>query len=234
MKTFLKISLTVVSLSGLACLAGLISAQAQETNRGPHALTVNPELAAQISTAEQQPTIQQTNLPYGGRGLTYISAQFAYWPPLPVDVFGLPVWDLGGGVYLIDDLSVDYAVLDTNTVQTSSTMTLMARPMGGGGPLDLSSGGYPYLTISPTGTNQLLITVYNTNTATYYLQMTPVLDSADYPYSIIANGTNGQTNFTVNIGPYADEFFRALMASNNPGAGIAVFIDSPANGATVQ
>ncbi len=118
----------------------------------------------------------------------------------------------------------------------TATMSTLAKPMGGGGfgPMDLSQGGYPYLTIAPTGTNQLLITVFNTNTATYYLQMTPALGNANYPFAIIANGAAGQTNFTVNIGPFADEFFQVLMATNDPGQGIAVFIDSPANGATVQ
>jgi hypothetical protein len=113
-------------------------------------------------------------------------------------------------------------------------MSFSAKPMGGGGPLDPSQIGYPYLTIAPTGTNQLLITVINTNSATYYLQMTPVLESTNYPWTIIANGAAGQTNFTVNVGPFANEFFQALMATNTPGQGIAVFIDSPANGATVQ
>lgn len=123
------------------------------------------------------------------------------------------------------------------TAPATST-ALSAKPMGGGGggfgPDDQTQGGFPYLTIAPTGTNQLLITVINTNTATYYLQMTPALGNTNYPFAIIANGVAGQTNFTVNIGPFADEFFQVLMATNNPGQGIAVFIDSPANGATVQ
>jgi hypothetical protein len=110
--------------------------------------------------------------------------------------------------------------------------------MGGGGgfsPDDLTQpGGYPYLTIAPSGTNQLLISVIDTNASTYYLQMTPVLANTNYPFAIIANGVAGQTNFTVNIGPFDDEFFRVLVDTNNPGAGIAVFIDSPANGASVQ
>ena len=124
------------------------------------------------------------------------------------------------------------------TATTASAMTLSAKPMGGGGgfsPDDLTQpGGYPYLTIAPSGTNQLLISVIDTNASTYYLQMTPVLANTNYPFAIIANGVAGQTNFTVNIGPFDDEFFRVLVDTNNPGAGIAVFIDSPANGASVQ
>jgi hypothetical protein len=128
--------------------------------------------------------------------------------------------------------------VQTPPTATTTAMTLSAKPMGGSGgfsPDDLTqSGGYPYLTIAPTGTNQLLISVIDTNASTYYLQMTPVLANTNYPFAIIANGVAGQTNFTVNIGPFDDEFFRVLVDTNNPGQGIAVFIDSPANGASVQ
>jgi hypothetical protein len=99
---------------------------------------------------------------------------------------------------------------------------------------DVANAAYPYLTIGQTGTNQLLINVVNTNSGTYYLQMTPVLGDTNYPFSIVANGVAGQSNFTVNVGPYQNEFFRVLMTTNIPGSGIAVYIDSPANGATVQ
>jgi hypothetical protein len=123
-------------------------------------------------------------------------------------------------------------------LSTSTTMSANAKPMGQGlsPAFSTQNGPWPYLTIAPTGTNQLLITVINTNpAATYYLQMTPALANSNYPWTIITNGVAGQTNFTVNIGPYANEFFWAFMATNNPGQGvIAVFIDSPANGATVQ
>jgi len=131
---------------------------------------------------------------------------------------------------------VQAVTANQKTLAPETTMSLLAKPMGGGGfgPLDPSQIGYPYLTIAPTGTNQLLITVMNTNPAIYYLQMTPVLGNTNYPFAIIANGVAGQTNFPVIIGPFADKFFRVLMATNDPGQGIAVFIDSPANGSTVQ
>jgi hypothetical protein len=171
---------------------------------------------------------------------TFYSAQHApgsrsQWPPLPGNFYSLPVWNLGDGIYLLDDLQVNYAAIET---ATTMTMSANAKPMGQGlsPAFSTQNGPWPYLTIAPTGTGQLLITVINTNpAATYYLQMTPVLANANYPWTIITNGVAGQTNFTVNIGPYADEFFWAVMTTNNPGQGvIAVFIDSPANGATVQ
>jgi len=105
----------------------------------------------------------------------------------------------------------------------------------------------PVLTISKTGTNQLLITITNgTGAGSYELWSTPVLNNVDYPWTAAAVGTNSQTNFTVNIGPYLTGFYRALVDTNaiplweaadpnNPGAGIlTVFIDNPANGAVLQ
>jgi hypothetical protein len=105
----------------------------------------------------------------------------------------------------------------------------------------------PYLTVVPTGTNQLFLTITNGDgTSTYDIYTTPVLgDTVSYPWTAAVIGTNGQTNFTVSM-PYATGFYRAVQETNgipiwqaadpnNPSAGIlAVFIDSPANGAVLQ
>ena len=47
-------------------------------------------------------------------GATYYSAlhspiSASPWPPLPANVLGLPVWDLGDHMWLIDDISEDYS-----------------------------------------------------------------------------------------------------------------------------
>jgi len=127
-------------------------------------------------------------------------------------------------------------------------MSLSAKPMGGGGfgPMDQQSG-VPYLTLIPTGTNQLLITVYNDQgPANYELWYTPVLANPAYPWTALDGGSPGQTNFVVNIGPFQTGFYRAIMDTNsvpiwqaadpnNPSAGVlTVFIDSPTNGAVIQ
>ena len=94
-------------------------------------------------------------------------------------------------------------------VQTSSTQTITptvalassatpAKPAISGGRVSpdgqQQQSGVPYLTIA-TVTNQFLITVDNDTTqGLYYLQSTPVLGNANYPWSTIASGTNGQTN----------------------------------------
>lgn len=182
---------------------------------------------------------------------TFYSAQHApgtrsEWPPLPGNVRQLPVWNLGDGVYLLDDRRINYAALDAAAAATTMTMSMSvnAKPMGGGfSPDDLTSG-LPFLIIAPTGTNQFLITITNAVSGnTYDIYTTPVLgDTVNYPWTAAVIGASGQTNFTVNMGPYSTGFFRAVVDTNgiplweaadpnNPGAGIlAVFIDSPANG----
>ncbi len=50
-----------------------------------------------------------SQLPGGG---TLFSAQHPFdWPPLPGNVYALPAWPLGEGVFLLDDTQLDYGAL---------------------------------------------------------------------------------------------------------------------------
>jgi len=252
MKAFSKKPLAIAVILGAAGIAGLMLAHAQQTVTSGtattnliHTPTIDPTLAAQLEAVEKLPTTAADTLPRYG---TFYSAQFPYWPPLPADIIGVPVWNLGDGWFLLDDLQINYSQMETATNTTATKMSMSFKPMGGGfSPDDLTQTNMPYLTIAPTGTNQLLITVINDGSpVNYELWTTPVLANPDYPWTAIAVGTTGQTNFTVNIGPYPAGFYRAIWDTNgiplweaadpnNPGAGIlAVFIDSPANGAVIQ
>lgn len=104
----------------------------------------------------------------------------------------------------------------------------------------------PALTIAPAVSNQVVITITNgVSLANYDLIWTPALNGPDYSWNYAAIGSAGQTNFTVDM-EWPAAFFRAQVDTNgiplweaadpnNPSAGIlAVFIDSPANGAVVQ
>jgi hypothetical protein len=105
----------------------------------------------------------------------------------------------------------------------------------------------PLLTIVPLGTNQFSIRFTNYPPSTWDLQWTPVLADTNYPWTWVAIGTNGQSNYLVNLNGVSDTgFFRTLLDTNtiplweaanpnNPALGIlSVTIDSPANGAVVQ
>ena len=104
----------------------------------------------------------------------------------------------------------------------------------------------PVLTIAPAGTN-LLVTITNgVSTLSYDVYWTPILANPAFPWKAAAIGSPGQTNFTISMGVWQSQFFRAVIDTNtipiweaadpnNPGAGIlTVFIDSPANGALLQ
>jgi hypothetical protein len=106
----------------------------------------------------------------------------------------------------------------------------------------------PALTIAPLGTNTFSLIVANgISGGNYEILWTPVLnDTVDYPWTWIAVGTPGQTNFIVNMGVYDVGFFTGNLDTNaiplweaadpnNQGAGILnVWIDSPTNGATLN
>jgi len=105
----------------------------------------------------------------------------------------------------------------------------------------------PILTVAPTGTNQLCITITNGPVGNYELWTTPVLgDTVNYPWTTLAVGTNSQTVFILTMPPYPAGFYRAILDTNaiplweaadpnNQSTGILnVWIDSPANGTTLN
>ena len=105
----------------------------------------------------------------------------------------------------------------------------------------------PVLTVAPTGTNQLLITITNgVSTGNYELYWTPVLANPAYPWTAAVIGYQGQTNFTVDAATFPTGFYRVVVDTNaiplweaadpnNPGAGIlTITIDSPTNNAVLN
>jgi hypothetical protein len=134
------------------------------------------------------------------------------------------------------------------TAPPETAMTTDATLMAGGlSPMYQTANG-PYLTIAPTGTNGVvLVSVWNSQgPANYEIWTAPVLANPTYPWTAIAAGTTGQTNFYLTAGEYYTGFYRAIWDTNaipaweaanpnNPGGGpLAVFIDSPANGTVLQ
>jgi len=109
----------------------------------------------------------------------------------------------------------------------------------------------PVLTIAPTGTNQLLLSITNGVTFTNYeIFRTPILNSAAYPWAWEAVGMNGQTNFVVDMGNDFMGYFKALVGADQDGdrvpdwmdanpndpmiGALSITIDSPTNNAVVQ
>jgi hypothetical protein len=105
----------------------------------------------------------------------------------------------------------------------------------------------PTLTIAPTGTNQMSITISNNiGMSDYDLEWTPVLANANYPWTFAAVGVPGGTNFVVPTAGYPAGFYRAILDTNavplwesadpnNPASPVLnVTIASPKNGSTLN
>lgn len=137
----------------------------------------------------------------------------------------------------------------------AQTLALRANdsPMGGGfSPMGVTynpSNNLPYLTIAPTGTNQVTVTIINGITNTIY-EIYGVEFLTDTNWALVAEGTAGQTNFVFPTDQMNTEFFQAVNGNDFDGDGIpnwedarpfdpsvglmTVTIESPANGSNVQ
>jgi len=208
------------------------------------------QLEAFLGGLSVTPQLPTNALPRNGAVGTFFSLQHPNWPPMPGDVNGQPVWQMNG-FYLLNDLNFDYAAAAAAyEAANAPTLTSKMRVASSSSmirPKIMDPNGPPILTVTPTGTNQLLITIINPkNPQNYELLTTPILVNPDYPWTTMAVGTTGQTNFTVNMGPYYTGFYRALQDTNaiplwqaadpnNQAAGIlTVYIDSPTNGVVLQ
>jgi hypothetical protein len=206
------------------------------------------EFRAFLGLLAETPTLAPDQLPRGGGG--YFSLQHPNWPPLPVDINRNRVWQ-ADGIFILDDSDFNYAAADqargqttTQAAATPAAQTVAAaRKVKANGLVD--GVPQPVLTITPAGSNLLVVTIINGVTnITYDVDTTPVLgnfaESLDIS-SVI--GTNSQTNFTFNLAPYFTGFYRAVVDTNNlyklinptnPAAGyLTVFIDNPLNGSNL-
>ncbi|MGH7951890.1 MAG: Ig-like domain-containing protein [Limisphaerales bacterium] len=74
------------------------------------------DLAVMLQAIEQTPPLPASAAPPVGN---FYSVQHPEWPPLPGNLFGLPVWNLGDGTWLLDDGSFDYSA-QSSSLQMAS------------------------------------------------------------------------------------------------------------------
>ena len=218
----------------------------------------NTQLAAFLGSLSVTPLLPFNNLPFHGRAGTFYSLQHPEWPPLPADFASSSTWQMNG-FYLMNDLTYDYVAAAAAAEAAAKAAAEAANPPSKKSKLLASAikpgvqaklldpNGPPILTVAQTNGTQLLITITNPkNPQNYELLSTPILANSSYPWTPIAVGTTGQTNFTVNMGPYFAGFFRALQDTNaipfwqaadpnNQATGVlTVYIDNPANATQLQ
>jgi hypothetical protein len=82
---------------------------------------------AMLEAVESTTPLAATAAPTGGN---FYSAQHGEnWPPFPANWFNVPFWDLGGGFYLLQDQSVDYAALQAEAEALSEAASISRASM---------------------------------------------------------------------------------------------------------
>ena len=85
------------------------------------------DLAVMVQAVEQTTPTAATTAPLTG---TFYSAKNPNFPPFPGNLNQMPVWNLGNGLYLLDDTDVDY----TTPKRSGGMMAMDASgPPGPGG-----------------------------------------------------------------------------------------------------
>ena len=229
---------------GSGLIVGLHLLHAQETAMPVQAGAISAadwnsasDLRVMLQAVEILPTVSADSLPRCG---TFYSAQHSPgspqpWPPLPGNPNGLPVWNLGDGVYLLNDELVDYSM----PLMTASMAGV--RMMATDGPMPLGVGGgddgtndYEYMFTPPVyttndlwlkmvsitnGTASLVInTPWNVTNGVYDLFYTTNLAPSAWQW--LGRCAPGQTNLTVNGLGDPQGFFILGLTNDTDGDGL--------------
>jgi hypothetical protein len=167
------------------------------------ALPANVDLSAIVTTA---PTPASDVSPIG----MFYSALHPNRSPAPANFDALPVWDIGNGAYLLDDLDGDqdtrgsrFGGMQNGVVRDDDTPPTPDGGDGGG-----SGGGAPQIPIPSYGSNDLWLEITGYSNAITYLTIhSPVTNGIyglyyqtnllDFYWSWVLRCAPGQTNLIV-------------------------------------
>jgi hypothetical protein len=147
--------------------------------QGFAAFAVLPDADA-LSLIEATTPLSADSVPFVG---TFYSAQNPKWPPLPSNINDLPAWDLGGGIYLLDDLDVDYST----PLRSGRGMRAM-DDLGGGGGYGSDSFTYTF------DTNSLWLEITNVSNGLAYVNLH---NASNYVYEIYSKTDLTLTNWSI-------------------------------------
>lgn len=200
-----------------------------------HKPVVDPVLTAQLAAVEKLPTIAADAVPRRAV-VAYYSAQNLAWPPLPENVYSLPMWDLGGGRFVVDDLTVNYqqGTISVSTMTANGVMALdVPLPPGGGGGStnDISPQGQSNY-ILPPGLKLTPPVFTNGNVSVNIYEHDPSLPYDVYfctnllpqvQWNLVSHGVVGQTNFVFanSFGNSPTVFFIAASGADTDGDGLS-------------
>ena len=157
---------SLIVIGGFIVLLGFVRAQETATPvpAGTISLTASDvatlkslsdaQLATLVNALEATPTIAAEDLPRGGMVGNFYSLAHPDWPPLPSDIRQIPVWDLGAGFYLLDDLDYPESSAAGGGMQAMDSLSS----------LELSAGFTANFQPLVFTTNDLWLQVQMTNT----------------------------------------------------------------------
>lgn len=215
----------------------LSQSQAQAIINQIQSLQTADDLSVMIQAVETTTPEPASSVPLNGLGGTYYSAQNPTWPPLPGNLDQVPVWDLGDGLYILDDTNIDY---DAPVAQSSSGRGMMAdisgppSPGGGDSGTNYSSNGSPmppvdygtnlYIAQWSIETNQLFGTASNTMAdVEYEIQTNADLTTTNWGtvgYILGSELTNWTPLTAISAGLTNNLFFRLRSDLSSDGSGI--------------
>lgn len=136
--------------SGLAATLGLALAYGYHSLAQSSHFSYLEALIAELETNSVQ--IAPEDSPSVG---LFYSAQFGEeWPPLPANIYEVPFWDLGNGVFLMDDRDVNYVELPSSASRSS----IVTPPLRSG----QTGNGLPWQT-------NIAVTVVTNSSSTNYI-----------------------------------------------------------------
>jgi hypothetical protein len=128
--------------AALVLLANGVRAQFTDVSPAPVSLEAATDTQLLLAALESVPPIPFAQFPQHQRGGTFWSAQhpqgsLGAWPPLPANFYGLSVWPLGDGQFVLDDRQVDYVAIQAaydqaaklDAAATLKTTRLTASPL---------------------------------------------------------------------------------------------------------
>ena len=92
--------------------------------------TSTSDLAVMLQAVEATTPVAAESVPGAN---AYYSAQNPTWPPLPGNINNVPVWSLGDGAVLLDDLDINYSQQPLNSSMMAGGMSAMDVPSPGDG-----------------------------------------------------------------------------------------------------
>ncbi len=160
------------SIGRLAIIGGLIASlnfiQAAGTIKPIQSVSVD-DMAVMLQAVEETTPQAAESAPKSG---TFYSAQFPNQPPLPCNINNVPVWNLGGGVFLLSDLDINYSLRPLASSMTAGRMSAMDAPSPGDGSGDGESDGYGNFNSTYTfPTNGLWLEITNVSNGRSYLNL---------------------------------------------------------------